>query len=370
MAAVRICQLLRDLAPAGPERCACELAWRLDRERFDVRVVAFRGGALADWLEHENIPVTVLGTRRKWDLLKVPVLTEFLRRERISLVHSHLFRADLAGRPAARLAAVPHVVHTAHTGEGRFRPWQFAYARFLSGYCDRIICPSEAAFQYHKARSGLPAHVYTVIPNGVDSAAFAGDDERRRELRGQWKIGADQVVAAYVGRLAPDKGIDVLLAAISHLGARGSPVDVVIAGDGKKRHLVENFIAHGEGGNRCRLLGFVDDVPGLLSAVDMLVMPSRWEGWPLAVGEAMAAGLPVIGTDVPGVRDLVVDGQTGALIERGNVVALSEAIIRLAGDAKLRARLGRAGRKRIREEFPIEATVAAHEKLYEDVVGA
>ncbi len=370
MAPVRICQLLRDLAPTGPQRCACELARRLDRSRFDVRVVAIRGGALGDRLQRDGIPVTVLGTRRTWALFKMPMLTEFLRSERINLVHSHLFRADLVGRPAARLAAVPHVVHTAHTGEGRFRPWQFAYARFLGGYCDRIICLSESALEYHKTHTGLPSHAYTVIPNGVDAAAFAGDDERRRELRSQWKINPDQMVAAYVGRLAADKGIDILLAAISHLGARGNPVDVVIAGDGKKRHLVENFIAHGEGGDHCRLLGFVDDVPALLSAVDMLVMPSRWEGWPLAVGEAMAASLPVIGTDVPGVRDLVVDGQTGVLIECGKVVALSDAIMRLAGDAQLRAQLGRAGRKRIREEFPIEATVAAHEKLYEEVVGA
>ncbi len=370
MAAVRICQLLSDLAPAGPQRCACELARRLDRSRFDVRVVAFRGGALADWLERQDIPVTVLDAGRKWRLFKVPMLTALLRRERIDLVHSHLFRADLAGRPAAHLAAVPHVVHTARAGEGRFRPWQFAYARFLSGYCDRIVCVSESALRHHKARSGLPHHIYTVIPNGIDAAAYAGDDQSRRELRSRWRIGTDQMVAAYVGRLGAEKGIDILLAAISHLGARGSPVNAVIAGDGKKRHLVENFIAHGEGGNRCRLLGFVDDVAALLAAVDMLVMPSRWEGWPLAVGEAMAAGLPVIGTDLPGVRELVVDGRTGVLIERENVVALSDAIMRLAGDADLRAQLGQAGRKRICEEFPIGATVAAHERLYEQVVGA
>ena len=361
--------MLPYLAPAGAERCVYELARRLDRRRFDVQVAALRGGVVADWLEREGIPVTVLGARRKWELFKIPLLTEFLRRERIDLMHSHLFGADLAGRPAAHLAAVPHIVHTVHTAEGRFRPWRFAYARLLSGYCDRIVCVSEAALRHHKARSGLPSHIYTVIPNGIDAAAYATDDQSRRELRGQWGIDTDRVVAAYVGRLAAEKGVDILLAAISHLAARGNPVDVVIAGDGKKRHLVENFIAHGEGGDRCRLLGFVDDVASLLSAVDMLVAPSRWEGWPLAVGEAMAAGLPVIATDLPGVRELVVDGRTGILVERENVVALSEAIIRLAGEAQLRDRLGEAGTKRISEKFPIEAAIAAHEKLYEEVAG-
>ncbi len=362
--------MLMNLAPAGPGRCVCEFARRLDPMRFNVQVAALGGGALADWLKRAGVPATVLGSGRRCNLLKMPLLTEFLRRERIDLVHTHLAHADLVGRPAACLAGVPHVVHTVHATEERIGRWQFVYARLFSGYCDRIVCISESAFRYHKAHSHLPGHIYTVIPNGVDVTAFAGDYQSRVNLRARWGIEADQMVAAYVGRLAADKGIDVLLAAISHLGARGNPVDVVIAGDGKKRHLVENFIAHGEGGGHCRLLGFVDDVAAMLSAVDMLVMPSRWEGWPLAVGEAMAASLPVIGADVSGVRELVVDGRTGVLVERENVVALSDAIMRLAGDAHLRAKLGQEGRKRICEEFPIEATVAAHEKLYEEVMGS
>ena len=123
MRPVRICQLLTSLAPAGPGRCVCELSRRLAPRRFDVQVVALRGGALADWLKRADVPVTILGSGRGWDLLKMPLLTEFLRRERIDLVHTHLFHADIVGRPAACLAGVRHVVLPVHATEGRIRRW-------------------------------------------------------------------------------------------------------------------------------------------------------------------------------------------------------------------------------------------------------
>ena len=369
MRRLRICQLITELGLAGAERGVYELSRRLDRGRFDVRVVALRGGRIADWLAAAGIRVTVLGVRGKWDVIKLPRLTELLRRERIDLLHTHLFHADLAGRPAARAAPVRHLVHTVWTAEGRFRPWQFAYGRFMSGSCDRIVCLAESVREFHARRSGLPKQMYTVIPWGIDVKAFSRDARSRRRLRAKWSIADDDVLVAYVGRLEFYKGVDTLLAAMSHLAARGNPIHLVIAGDGSRRSIVENFISHGEGGRHTRLLGFVEDVRGVYSAADIYVMPSLWEGWGLALGEAMSARLPAVGTNVPGIRDLLVHEETGLLIEREDAVALAESIERLADDADLRERLGRAGRKRIAAEFPIDAAVAAHEALYTEVAG-
>ncbi len=369
MARLRICQLITELGPAGAERSVYALAKRLDRDRFEVQVVALRGGEVADWLREAGIPVTVLGLRGKWDVGKLRTLAGLLRRHRVHLLHTHLFHADLAGRPAATLAAVPHVVHTVHTAEGRFRPWQFAFARFLSARCDRIICVSASARDWHARRSGLPPQLYSVIPHGIDTDAFARDEATRRALRQEWGIGDAQPLIVFVGRLHREKGIDTLLAAMSHLSARGNPQALVIAGDGPERTMVQTFISHGEGGERCRWLGFRHDVRGVLSAADIFAMPSRWEGFGLAIGEAMAAGLPVVGTEVPGVRDLVVDGETGLLVDREDVTALAEAVERLAGDPELRARLGAAGRQRVVTCYTVEENVAAHERLYMEVAG-
>ncbi len=368
MRRIRICQLITELRPAGAERCVYELARRIDRERFEMRVACLRGGSLVDSLREAGIAVTVLGVRGKWDVLKLARLSTMLARAKIDLLHTHLFHADLAGRAAASLAGVPHLLHTVHVAEGRFRPWQFAYARAMAGCCERIVCVSNAVRDFHASRTGLPADRYLVIHNGVDAAAYARDDAERTRLRDRWAVRSGDMLVAFVGRLDQQKGVDTLLAAAEKLTGRGA-IKFVIAGDGPQREMVESFVDR-QGGSGCvRYLGRVDEVRAILSAADMLAMPSRWEGLPLAAAEAMAASLPIVATRVAGLSELVVDGETGLLIPPDDATSLVEAIERLAGDAALREKLGAAGRQRVIKKFSIDTNVAAHEKLYLQIVG-
>jgi len=332
-----------------------------------VFVVALRTGPLIERLRQSGAAVTVLPIRSKLSFARIGRLAGLLRDFQADLVHTHRFHADCVGRPAARLAGVPKLVHTVHAAEGRFRPWQFAYARFLSGYCDRIVCVSPSVCSYHSRRSGLPESLYAVIPSGIDAAAFTPEPADRARLRREWGLDDSTPVIASVGRLDKQKGIEALLSAMSHLAARGQATDIVIAGDGPRRHLVENFIRYGEGGNRCRLLGFVDDVRAVLSAADIFTTTSNWEGHPLATSEAMAAGLPVVATRAPGLGDLVTDGVTGLLADCGDTFGIAERIEQLAGDSGLRKRLGQAGRRRITEDYPVSAMVQAVERLYLEV---
>jgi len=369
MRPLRVCQLITTLGIGGAERGLCELVTGMDRQRFEVEVFALRGGPVSARLADAGIAVTVLGVRGKWDIMKLPRLTRLLRDGHFDLLHTHLFHADLAGRPAAKAAGVGHLVHTVWTAEGRFRPWQFAYARLLSQSCDRVVCVSQSVRDHHARLSKLPDDAYVVIPWGVDVEKFRRDDASRRRLRGQWRLADDDVLVAFVGRLEFYKGIDTLLAALAQLASAGRAVRAVIAGDGPQRPAVKKFIDQGPGGGLVHMLGMVADVPAVLSAADIYVMPSLWEGWPLALGEAMSASLPAIGTNVPGIRDLIVPEQTGLLIERKDAGALAGAIGRLVADESLRVRLGSAGRRRIVDQFTIEQTIAAHERLYEEIAG-
>ena len=336
---IRICQLITELRPGGAERCVYELSHRLDRPRFEVHAAALRGGAVEGWLSKAGVPTTVLNIRTRFDLPALGRLIAFLRNGKFDILHTHLFHADFVGRLAAWCANVPHLVHTVHTVEGRFRPWQFAFARFFEKRCERIVCVSPSARDFHAARSRLPADRYVVISNGVDVTAFRRDGTARLRLRSLWGMDESDVVVAYVGRLDYEKGTDLLLSAVKLIVAGGGNVRVVIAGDGPQRRLVEEFISRNvtkdAGGGMVRYLGFVDDVPELLSAADMLVMPSRWEGFGLSAAEAMAASLPVIAFNIPGLCDVVVDGETGLLVERENPAALAETIKKLAADADL-----------------------------------
>jgi glycosyltransferase involved in cell wall biosynthesis len=212
--------------------------------------------------------------------------------------------------------------------------------------------------------------MYNIVPSGIDVSEFSPDLEARDRLRKQWGVEDSLPVVAYVGRIDRDKGIETLLSAFSHLAARGHAMDLVIAGDGSGRRIVENFIKHGEGGSRCRLLGFVDDVRAVLSAADIFTTASTSEGHPLSPTEAMAAGLPVVATKAPGLRDIVIDGITGLIAPPRDVFGLAERIERLGDDPELRKQLGEYGRERVQAQYPVSAMIDAIEDIYTEVVSA
>lgn len=366
--AIRVCQFITELRPAGAERCVYELATRLPGERFVVEVLALRGGAVEQSLRQAGVPVHVLGVAGKLDVRKLPGLVRILRQGRFDILHTHLFHADLVGRPAGKLAKVPHLVHSVHVAEHRFRPWQFAWAGLTDWACDRTVCVSAGVRDHHSRRSGLSPGRYVVIHNGIDTVRYQPDPSRRQELRRQWGVAGDEVLCVFVGRLDEQKGIPELLDSFAVAG-RGNPrLKLVLAGQGPLEELVRWRIEQAGLAGRARLLGFTQDVPGVLSAGDIFLQPSRWEGFCLAAAEAMAAGLPVVGTDVAGLNEVVSAGQTGILCPVGDVPALSATILRLADDKGFRAALGLAGMQRVKERFSVERFVARHAELYEAVM--
>ncbi len=367
---IRICQLITELAPAGAERCVFELARRLDSDKFAVEVAALRGGAVADWLEQEGIPVTVLDVRGKWDLGKINTLADLLKDRAFDILHTHLFHADFVGRLAAAKAHTPHLVHTVHIAEQRFRPWQFAFARWTRQRCQKIIAVSESARDHHAAKARLPLDAYQVIHNGIDIAAYSRDESARVQLRSEWNLTGDEVLIAFVGRLDHQKGLDVLLDAMNLLHQRGCRVKCVIAGQGPQQSMLERFIATEPAGANIRMLGFTDNVRGVLSAADILAMPSRWEGFGLAAAEAMAAGLPVVATSVAGLKDVCLEGRTALLVQPDDSDALARKIGQLVADAELRQRLGQAGRQHVEQMFDISKMITAHEQLYDALIVA
>lgn len=364
---IRVCELITELGPAGAERCIYELARRLDKSLFDVQVAALRGGEVEEWLRQAGVPVFVLGIKHRFDLVKLRRLRDFLREQKIDLLHTHLYHADLVGRTVARSAGVKHLVHTVHVAEARFRPWQYLWARLAAGRCDRIVCVSKAVRDHHAHKTHLPLEKYEVIYNGIDAAAYARDESRRAAVRGQWGVGADELVLAFVGRLDHQKNIELFLQAAREMRRRSGRVRAVIAGDGPERAMVEDFIRH-----EChwaKWLGFTRDVPGVLSGADIFVLPSRWEGFGLAAAEAMAAGLPVVSTRVPGITEVIDDGRTGILVASENHDELVAAVARLVDDPALRQSIGQAGIARVAEHFSIQANVQAHQRLYLSVLG-
>ncbi len=299
---VRILHVLADLSPGGAERLV------LAHARATPGVVVatvFGGGPLES--AFAGLPL-VLGERRR-GRPSAKALARLVRAARSAdVVHTHLFAGNLWGGLAARLAGRPQLAHE-HNVEVDETTAHRAARRIIAGWPRQTLAVSEAVARYSVGND------VRVVENGVDLARFAAP----------WR-GGGGVLA--IGRLVPQKGFDVLLAALPEA------VSARIVGDGRLAP------PH----PRVSWLGLRDDVPALLAEADVLVVPSRWEGFGLVALEGMAAGVPVIATNVGGLGPLV--GDAGVLVPPGDVQALGAALARVLGDRGLREELSRRGRAR------------------------
>jgi glycosyltransferase involved in cell wall biosynthesis len=206
----------------------------------------------------------------------------------------------------------------------------------------------------------------SVIPYGIDLAQF---DNHRGDLRGN-DHGRSPIVVGAVSRLSPEKGFEHLLRAVSLLAAKDVAVDVVLAGDGPSRGELERLTAELGLRDRVKFAGEIahEDVPAMLRTFDIFAMPSTWEGFGVSALEASAMGLPVVASDIHGIPDVVADGHTGILVSPADSGALSDAIARLARDAKLRREMGEAGRAYVAREYRWEDNAGLMERLYARMV--
>jgi glycosyltransferase involved in cell wall biosynthesis len=234
---------------------------------------------------------------------------------------------------------------------------------------DALLAVAEIQKNYLVETEHLPREKIRVIHNGVDTTRFqpapAGE---RAALRAELGIGEQDVAVIAVASLKPLKRIDALLTAAARLAQTGIPLRVIIAGDGSERAALEKLAADLGMGAAVAFLGNRDDVNRLLQASDVFVLASRTEAFPNVVLEAMATGLAVVTTDVGSVREMVEPDASALLVNSGDDAALEAALKRLAGDAALRARLGRRGREIVNERFRFDTMCQKREEMFEDVI--
>lgn len=363
---VNVLLLITELNVGGAERLLGQIAPRLSRQRYRVSVACLYGaGPVADDLRAAGVPVIDLGMRGKWDLRVIGRLLRLLREERVHILHAHLIHANLLGALVGRLARVPVVVATRHNVDigGAWREWA---NRWLRGWRDAVVAVSDQVRWVEIERSGIDPARVILIRNGVPIEPFASPDPTATDrLRRKWKIPPTSPVIGTLARFDEQKGHVVLLEAMARVLQRRPRARALLVGEGPLRQAVEQK-AHALGLSHAVVLtGLRRDVPQVLALLDLFVLPSLWEGLPVSVLEAMAAGRPVVATRVGGVPEAVEHGVTGLLVPPRDPRALAAAIIRLLEDAELRRSMGRAGRERVEQQFSIAATVRRTEALYE-----
>lgn len=311
--------------------------------------------------------------RRNWAALFVAFLT-FLRchRREYDVIHCHAltFLAACCAR-IGRILRVPVVVKVATEQDVReYRDNRTLHFRLFFRWlkrADRLLCLSESIRQEAIACGFRPEQA-VLAPNGVDTQRFApATPAARAGARAELALADDTFVALFVGRLVERKSVDVLLRAWAESTAarRGR---LLLVGDGPERARLEAMARELGIADRVHFAGERTDTLGFYAAADAFVFPSRREGLPNALLEAMSCGLPSIATRIGGCVDVVTEG-SGILVPADDVGALSAALDLLAGDAARRAQLATAGRRRVEQAFSFAVTGARLQQIYRDVAG-
>jgi glycosyltransferase involved in cell wall biosynthesis len=345
-----------------------------------------------------HLPELVRELSPRQDQAAVRKLVALLRKERPHLVHTHTSKAGILGRLAARHARVPVILHTPHghvfhSYESRLKTRLFIHAeRFCAPMADRLIALTETEMEEHlELGIGRPEQ-WRVIHSGIDFAPFDAARELRASARASFGIPREATVLATVARLVPIKGHTYLIDAFARLGKEFPNLHLLLAGDGPLREALLrqarerglHILAHGAVNEpvpppsrahplsaqhpTVHFLGLRRDVPQILAAADLFVLPSLNEGMGRVLVEAMAMELPCVASRVSGIPDVVDHDMTGLLVPSENPEALAKAIRCLLQDPGQAAAMGRRGREKVLPTFGVQRMLEQLERLYREVL--
>jgi glycosyltransferase involved in cell wall biosynthesis len=335
------------------------------KDDFDIHLAVGEEGFLTEACREHGIPVHILPhlQRRQNAFSEISCFWEtlsLLKRIRPDLIHAHTFKAGFIARLAGWWLGIPtiYTVHAWLWGTEEVSRAASALGRPLeqlaAHWCDRIIAVSDAgASLLRKSKVGTSGKIVTIY-NGIPDCVERAESHSKREL-----------VIVMVARFTPAKDHEVLLKAFA--GIPAGPL-LWLIGEGETRKKFEEM-AQGLGiHDRVDFMGVRADVPHLLANADIFVLSSVSEQFPISILEAMRAGLPVIASNVGGVREAIIDGETGILVPSGSIDALREALLRLLRDAELRAQLGREARDQFVMKFMLSSMKEKSKHVYLEVL--
>lgn len=375
---LRIAIFTFGLCPGGTERQIVELCKGLDRNRFELSVLVARpGGELEAELERAGITIDAIpiNSLREFNALRQLLrLRRFIRERKIDLLHTFSLLGNTFGVLAGQLAQVPVIVTSRRDmyGPDDYPPYGTLQAYF-SRRVDGIVTNAESIREMLIAREYVEPERISVVHNGLDMARFATGNYRS-EARRQWGINDNRPVIGVVADLKKIKGHIYLLKATRLLANLLPELRVLIIGASisEPETRIELEQAAKELGIEEQVIftGRSMDVPYILSALDVSVLPSLSEGLSNTILESMAAGVPVVATSVGGNRELIKDKETGLLVNARDGVGLAFSILRLIKEPALAARLAASARETVRHGYTNAQMVNAMESLYERLVAA
>lgn len=358
----RVCYLITRAEMGGSQTHVRDLLVGFHRQ-FDLTLATGEEGYLTDesrrlGIRTHVLPSLVQPLRPAQDVGALAQVVRLLRETKPDLIHCHTSKAGVLGRLAARLTGVP-AVFTAHTwsfAEGASRLWKLVGTpseRLAAGWTSKIITVSESNRTLALSKRIGSAEQIVTIHNGI------ADTPLRAQPAGG---GTPRIVM--VARFAPQKNQLQLIEAAAGLDM---PFRLTFVGDGPTRPAAEAAVRRFNLNDRVEFLGVRKDTDEILASASIFVLATNWEGFPITILEAMRAGLPVVATDVDGVREAVIEGETGFLVPRGDTASLRERLQLLLASGPTRARMGHNGRKRYETGYTVGAMLRKTESVYASI---
>lgn len=367
---VRIAFCITELKVGGAEQCLVEVCTRINRDRFSPHVFSLAGPPsegndfLVQRLADSKVPVTFLGGRRYWQAPQLFIrLSRELRKLQPDIIQCFLFHANVLGVLSARRCRISNTVTGIRVADPRW--WHSAVARQTLRSASWHVCVSESVARHWQQAIGVSPDKICVIPNGID---FSRSDDCVAIQPSSFGLSEKSKLIIFVGRLGHQKGIDRLIAAADQFLGPLPNHHLLIVGRGPLERPLQRNAQVLQCKDRIHWLGWRNDIPSLLKGSDLLVLPSRWEGMPNAVLEAMAAKRPVVAADVQGVRELLGENTGSQVADSEFSAQATDMIVAICRDDRLREELGLRNRLRAERDFSIETVVAAYEHLYENLI--
>ncbi len=366
----RIALLIPTLDRSGAEKQFTLLATRLPADEFEVSVIALtRGGPYAEELRSAGIPLTIIGKRAKFDPTTFIRLRSELKRIQPQILHTWLFAANSYGRMCSGIIPRSKIIVSERCVDSWKSGWQLWLDRQLIHRTDRLVGNSPGVVEFYRDL-GVPSEKLACIPNGIElpSSDSSISSVARAEMLRELDLPSDAFVAGFIGRLAKQKRVEDLIWAVETLRQIRPNLFLVLIGDGPERDRLERFASDVGCRQHVRFCGHRDDASHWLSLFDVFCLASKFEGMSNSVMEAMSAGKPVIASDIPANRELVVQGETGFLPKLADTVGFMQFLRRMIDEPSLAARLGQAGRERIRQSFDVPRMVNAYAAIYRELL--
>jgi glycosyltransferase involved in cell wall biosynthesis len=367
--------VIDNLEFGGGERVFAQIIKGLPPDKYEISLASCPGEQFHQAIGNRQVQFFPTDFSKRFNFSLVPTLSKIIKKNEIQIVHGQGARSEFSARLASRLEGNSRYVSTIAMpvegfDVGPIRKKIYSLLdHFSERFVDRFLVVSDVLRDKMIRGHGIPAEKVVRIYNGieVDYYLSQGQNATREKIRNEFNIGGDTLLIAAVARLVWQKGFEFLIQAIPKVLNQISRTKVLIVGEGALLHNLEALAERLAVKRHLVFAGFRGDIKEILSAIDILVIPSLVEGFPMITLEGMAMAKPIIATRIDGIQEQIVDGKSGILIPPRDQDAIAEAILRLSTDKELAQELGLESRRRVEKEFTVERMVSETEKVYQSL---